>query len=293
MSEGLRLLLSEGRSRGLGGKQLSVGAVCGVDEGVDALTVGAGGDTCGVGNSLLLGLGAGLLPELLLLRLGLELLSGGGPGLLRLGPELGSVNITLEVTVSRVSGVNEGVKVSSGLLLLHRSRSELLLLLRHRSGLGLLLRDRSWLLLSGGGGLLRQVLTSGLGNSWVKGGTLEASGSLGDVSALEDSKAVLTGAVPHSDRLAVLVDVAVLPDPFAVRGGLLPEHGPVLLGEGCPESAVSGIKSLLFEDFGIFGVKGLATRSGGNTRSNKHFEHDGYCSSVSVLAWLNRMTDSR
>ena len=269
MSEGLRLLLSEGRSRGLGGKQLSVGAVCGVDEGVDALTVGAGGDTCGVGNSLLLGLGAGLLPELLLLRLGLELLSGGGPGLLRLGPELGSVNITLEVTVSRVSGVNEGVKVSSGLLLLHRSRSELLLLLRHRSGLGLLLRDRSWLLLSGGGGLLRQILASGLGNSWVKGGTLEASGSLGDVSALEDSKAVLTGAVPHSDRLAVLVDVAVLPDPFAVRGGLLPEHGPVLLGEGCPESAVSGIKSLLFENFGIFGVKGLATRSGGNTRSNK------------------------
>jgi len=295
LSEGLRLLLSEGRSRGLGGKQLSVGAVCGVDEGVDALTVGAGGDTCGVGNSLLLGLGAGLLPELLLLRLGLELLSGGGPGLLRLGPELGSVNITLEVTVSRVSGVNEGVKVSSGLLLLllHRSRSELLLLLlrlelllRHRSGLGLLLRDRSWL-------LLRQILASGLGNSGVKGGTLEASGSLGDVSALEDSKAVLTGAVPHSDRLAVLVDVAVLPDPFAVRGGLLPEHGPVLLGEGCPESAVSGIKSLLFEDFGIFGVKGLATRSGGNTRSNKHFEHDGYCSSVSVLAWLNRMTDSR
>ena len=271
MSEGLRLLLSEGGSRGLGGEQLSVGAVRGVDEGVDALTVGAGGDTRGVGDGLL-GLGAGLLPELL--RLGLELLSGGGPGLLRLGPELGSVNITLEVTVSRVSGVNEGVKVSSGLLLLHRSRSELLLLLRlklllrHRSGLRLLLRDRSWLL-SGGGGLLRQVLASGLGNSWVKGGTLEASGSFGDVGALEDPEAVLAGAVPHSDRLAVLVDVAVLPDPLSVRGGLLPEHGPVLLGEGCPESAVSGVKSLLFEDFGIFGVKGLATRSGGNTRSNK------------------------
>ena len=112
---------------------------------------------------------------------------------------------------------------------------------------------------------MRQVLGSGLGNSWVKGGTLEASCSLWDMSALEDPEAVLASAVPHSDCLAVLVDVAVLPDPLPVRGGLLPEHGPVLLGEGCTESAVSGIKSLLFEDFGIFGVKGLTTRSGGNT----------------------------
>lgn len=260
MSEGLRLLLSEGGSGGLGGKQLSVGAVRGVNEGIDTLTVGAGGDTRGIRDSLLgLGLSAGLLPELL--RLGLELLSWGEPSLLRLGPELGSVNIALEVTVSRVGWVNEGVKVSSGLLLLHRSRSELLLLLR----LELLLRDRSGLLLSRDVRLLRQVLGSGLGNSRVKGGTLEASGSLRDMSALEDPEAVFASAVPHSDRIAVLVDVAVLSDPLSVRGGLLPEHGPILLGEGCPESAVSGIKSLLFEDFGIFGVKGLATRSGGNT----------------------------
>ena len=247
-------MLSEGGSRGLGGKQLSVGAVRGVDEGIDSLTVGAGGDTHWIRDRLLgLGLGAGLL-------------SGGDPSLLRLGPELGSVNIALEVTVSRVSWVNEGVKVSSGLLLLHGSRSELLLLLRLELLLsrgGRLLRLE--LLLSRGGRLLRQVLGSGLGNSWVKGGTLEASCSLWDMSALEDPEAVLASAVPHSDRLAVLVDVAVLPDPLPVRGGLLPEHGPVLLGEGCTESAVSGIKSLLFEDFGIFGVKGLTTRSGGNT----------------------------
>ena len=263
----MRLLLSEGGSRGLGGKQLSVGAVRGVDEGIDSLTVGAGGDTRWIRDRLLgLGLGAGLL-------------SGGDPSLLRLGPELGSVNIALEVTVSRVSWVNEGVKVSSGLLLLHGSRSELLLLLRlelllSRGGrllrLELLLSRggrllRLKLLLSRGGRLLRQVLGSGLGNSWVKGGTLEASCSLWDMSALEDPEAVLASAVPHSDRLAVLVDVAVLPDSLPVRGGLLPEHGPVLLGEGCTESAVSGIKSLLFEDFGIFGVKGLTTRSGGNT----------------------------
>merc|ERR1719341_1310882 len=251
-------------------------AVCGIDEGVEALTVGAGGNTRGIGDGLLLGLGAGLLPELL-----------------RLGSELGGVNIVLEVTMSWVSGVNEGVKVSSGglLLLLHWSRSELLLLLLR---LELLLGHRSGLLLSGGGGggLLRQVLTSGLGNGGVKGGTLEASGALGNMSALEDPEAVLASAVPHGDGLSVLVDVAVLPDPLAVGGGLLPKDCAVLLGEGSPESAISGIKSLLLEDFGIFGINSLATSTGGNTRSNKHFEHDGYCSSVSVLAWLNRVTDS-
>jgi len=152
-----RLLLSEGRGCGLlGGKQLSVGAVCGIDEGVEALTVGAGGNTRGIGDGLLLGLGAGLLSELLrlgseLLRLGLELLLRLGLGLLlRLGSELGGVNIVLEVTMSWVSGVNEGVEVSSGLLLLlHWSRSELLLLLLR---LELLLGHRSGLLFSGGGG---------------------------------------------------------------------------------------------------------------------------------------------
>ena len=219
-----RLLLSEGGSCGLlRGKQLSVGAVCGINEGVEALTVGAGGNTRGIGDGLLLGLGAGLLPELLglgseLLRLGLELLSGGGLGLLlRLGSELGSVNIVLEVAMSRVSGVNEWVKVSSWLLLLlHWSRSELLLLLLLR--LELLLGHWSGLLLSrsGGSGLLRQVLTSGLSNSRVKGGTLEASGSLRDVRALEDPEAILASAVPHGDGLAVLIDVAVLTNPLAI-----------------------------------------------------------------------------
>lgn len=209
---------------------MSVGAVCGINEGVEALTVGAGGNTRGIGDGLLLGLGAGLLPELLglgsellglgseLLRLGLELLSGGGLGLLlRLGSELGSVNIVLEVTMSRVSGVNEWVKVSSRLLLLlHWSRSELLLLLLLR--LELLLGHWSGLLLSRsrGSGLLRQVLTSSLSNSRVKGGTLEASSSLRDVRALEDPEAILASAVPHGDGLAVLVDVAVLTNPLAI-----------------------------------------------------------------------------
>ena len=69
----------------------------------------------------------------------------------------------------------------------------------------------------------------GLGNEW--GGVLSVS-SGGNVSALQDPEAVLAGGVPHGDGLAVLVDVAVLADPLPVSSRLLPEHSPVLLGEG-------------------------------------------------------------
>ena len=49
---------------------------------------------------------------------------------------------------------------------------------------------------------------------------------------LQDPAVVLAGGVPHGDGLAVLVDVAVLADPLPVSSRLLPEHSPVLLGEG-------------------------------------------------------------
>ena len=216
--------LSEGGRGGLGGEELSVRAVRGVDEGVDALAVGAGGDTRGVWDGL--GLGAGLLPDLLsrlgkLLRL----------GLLGLGSELGRVSVVLEVAVRGISRVDEGVEVGSGLLL-HWSGPELLLLLDWGGPELLLLWHKSGLLLSGGGGLL---LASCLGDAGVKGGALESGGALRDVSALEDPEAnhmrvfialanqrsesfvpeaILSGAVSHGDCLAVLVNVAVLSDPL-------------------------------------------------------------------------------
>ena len=78
----------------------------------------------------------------------------------------------------------------------------------------------------------RRLLGFTLGNLRVEGSALETVGSLRDVVSLQDPEAVLTSGVPHSDGLAVLVNVAVLTDPLTVGRRLLPEHRPVLLGEG-------------------------------------------------------------
>ena len=60
----------------------------------------------------------------------------------------------------------------------------------------------------------------------VKGRRLKAGGSSGNVVALEDSEAILARGVLHSDRLAVVVDVAVLADPLTVGGDLFLEMVP-------------------------------------------------------------------
>ena len=60
----------------------------------------------------------------------------------------------------------------------------------------------------------------------VKGRRLKAGGSSGHVVAFEDSEAIFASGVLHSDRLAVVVDVAVLADPLTVGGDLLREMVP-------------------------------------------------------------------
>ena len=163
------------------------------------------------------------------------------------GSELSSVNVCLEIQVGGVSRVDERIEVATGnlgrlllwllwlLLLLLSNKLWLLLSLlgrsdrstsdwSHRSGL---FSDRSSLRLC-----LRRLLRFTLGNLRVEGSALKTIGSLRDVSSLQDPEAVLTSGVPHSDGLAVLVNVAVLPDPLPVSRRLLPEHRPVLLGEG-------------------------------------------------------------
>ena len=107
----------------------------------------------------------------------------------------------------------------------------------------------------------RRLLRFALGNLRVEGSALKTIGSLRDVSSLQDPEAVLTSGVPHSDGLAVLVNVAVLAHPLPVGGGLLPVHGPVLLGEGCAEPAVSSVESLLLQDFGILRINKLTAGS--------------------------------
>jgi len=158
--------------------------------------------------------------------------------------ELSSINVCLEIQVGRVSRVDERVEVATGnlrwlllLLLLLLLSYKLLLLLSllgrshrppsdwsHRSGL---FSDRSSLRLC-----WRRLLRFTLGNLGVEGSALKTIGSLRDMSSLQDPEAVLTSGVPHGDGLAVLVNVAVLTNPLPVSSCLLPEHRPVLLGEG-------------------------------------------------------------
>jgi len=157
------------------------------------------------------------------------------------GSELGRVNVSLEIQVGGVSRVDERIEVSAGNL-----RLWLLLLLSYELWLWLSLLCRSrrshrsdW---SGWSGLFsdwsslrlgrRRLLRFTLGNLGVKGSALKAIGSLGDVVSLQDPEPVLTRGVPHCDGLTVLVNVAVLTDPLPVSSRLLPEHCPVLLGEG-------------------------------------------------------------
>jgi len=160
------------------------------------------------------------------------------------GSELSSVNVCLEIQVGGVSRVDERIEVATGNL----GRLLWLLLLSYKLWLLLSLLGRShrshrstsdW---SDRSGLFshrsslrlcwRRLLRFTLGNLRVEGSALKTIGSLRDVSSLQDPEAVLTSGVPHSDGLAVLVDVTVLTDPLPVSSRLLPEHRPVLLGEG-------------------------------------------------------------
>ena len=210
----------------------------GVDEGVDSGAVGARGDNA---------------------------------GLVGAASEVATVPVEVEVPVGWVVGVDEGVGVGGGS---NRPPHRLLGLGNTLDGLGGhkgLLDGSLVLLLVEPGARLRDgavvvlvVVVNGLpglhklllrlrllgklltrsgsrGGNKLGGGLSVGSG--GHVVALEDPEAVLAGGVPHRDRLAGLVDVAVLADPLAVGGGLLPVDGAILLGVGGSEPANMDLKS--------------------------------------------------
>ena len=217
-----------------------------------------------------------------------------------LGLELGGICVELEVLVSWVSRVDE--RVYLGLLdLLLLLRLELLLL-------GLELEAGCWQLLASGllshwsrapsrcwspsssrplgnrapspshraGPWGRSFLrfgrkTSLLSDLRVKGSRLEASGTSGNVVALQDPESVLAGSVLHCDGLAIVVNVTVLTDPLSVSRHLLPGDGPVLLSVRRAKPPVSGIESLLLQDLGILAVLELGRCRQGETRQD-HLE---------------------
>jgi hypothetical protein len=178
----------------------------------------------------------------------LDLLSGSWSG-----SELGGINVGLEVQVGGVSWVDKGIKVAAWNLNLRLRlglRYKLLSLLgrshrSHRSHRSWLRGDRDSLRLLS---YLLGLTGSDLG---VERSALQSIGSLGDVATFQDPEPVLASGVPDGDGLAVLVNVAVLAHPLPVSSGLLPEHRPVLLGEGGAEPAVSSVKSLFFQNLGI------------------------------------------
>ena len=238
--ESLLELLLPGGGGGGGGKGgwVPVGGVEGVDERVDSGTVGARGDNA---------------------------------GLVGAASEVATVPVEVEVPVGWVVGVDEGVGVGGGsnwpphrllglgntldglggheglldgslVLLLVEPGARLrdgavvvlVVVVNGLPGLHKLLLRLLGKLLTGSGGRSRggNKLSRGLpvGSGW-------------HVVALEDPEAVLAGGVPHRDRLAGLVDVAVLAHPLAVSGGLLPVHGAILLGVGGSEPANMDLKS--------------------------------------------------
>jgi len=246
--------LAEGWGSLLGGEKLGVGGVSWVEEWVDSLTVSTGGHGGGAGDGvlLLLALDWSLLEllsldwsllELLSLDWSLlDLLSWGWSG-----SELGSIHVGLEIQMSWIGGVDEGIEVACWSLWLRLGHKLLLLSLLSRSHRS----HRPWL---GSDGSSLRLLNLTTSNLWVKRSALKSIGSLWDVISLQDPEAVLSSGVPHSDGLAVLVNVAVLSNPLPVSSGLLPEHCPVLLGEGRTKPAVSSVKSLLFQNFCILRI---------------------------------------
>merc|ERR1719360_229139 len=239
------LLGSSGGSAGslLGTSEVSgqetavlVASIEGIDKGVDSSAVGTVGDASD--------------------------LAGNGV----VGGELGSVGVELEVSVCGVMGVDEGVKigVDGGISIVVVSEC-----LNGR--LGLLGLDETG---SGGdgSGLLHGdgSLSCDVG---VEGGAVEAVGTGGNVSAVQDSESVLAGSVLYSVCLAVIANVGVLADSLAVKAGLLSEDNAIFLGKSRAETAVTGVESLLLQDLGVLGVDELASGSNGQTRSKHKSKH--------------------
>jgi len=147
-----------------------VASIEGVDEGVDSSAVGTGGDASD--------------------------LAGNGV----VGGKLGGVGVELEVSVGGVVGIDKGVEVGvyGGVNIVvvgEGLNGGLGLLGLHEAGSG-----------GGGNGLLDGGGSLG-GDVGVEGGAVEAVGTSGNVSTVQDSESVLTGGVLYSVGLAVLANV--------------------------------------------------------------------------------------
>ena len=183
----------------------------------------------------------------------------GGSGVL--GFEFGAVGVEGEVPVCGVVGVDEGVPVWVGfnffVIVVPDDGSG------QGSGSGSSLSDGS----GGSDG-------SGLGNFRVEGSGFLTGGS--DVVAFDDTETILASDIFDRNDLAVIADIRVLS--YAVTFGVrfFFEDCTVFGGESGTGSAVTGVESLFFKDFSIFGIDVLRQSQSGHTSKDnlkiKRFE---------------------
>ena len=93
------------------------------------------------------------------------------------------------------------------------------------------------------------------------------------MGSLQDSKSVLTSCVSNCDGLALLIDVAVLSNSLTIAGGLFSENGSVLLGKSSAVTAVTGVESLLLQDFCILWFNKLTASSSNEARGCDESQH--------------------
>merc|ERR1712014_353981 len=94
------------------------------------------------------------------------------------------------------------------------------------------------------------------------------------MSTFQDPESILASSVSHSDGLSIIIDVAVLSNSFSISSGFLPINSSVFLGESRSKSSITSIESLLFQDFGVFGLSKLTTSSSNETRGSEQLKHD-------------------
>merc|ERR1712156_104174 len=176
--------------------------------------------------------------------------------------EVSSVSVELEVTVSWVMGVDEWVEVRVNwfidVVIVNRLSNRDRGSLRSRSCNLNRSRNLDWSRGSFSDKSSRFLTSS---TSWY-------------MSTFQDSKSILASSVSHSDGLSVIINVAVLSNSFSISSGFLSVNSSILLGESRSKSSITSIESLLFQDFGIFGLSKLTTSSSNKTRGSEQLKHD-------------------
>ena len=168
------------------------------------------------------------------------------------GCEIGSISVESEISMSGVMRVDEGVSV--------RVFFDLIIFIEHWCGNSLGLNN-------GCGG------TDGCGSRGRCGfGRIERCGLLTggtNVITFKDSETVFTGGIFDGYGFTVFIDIRILSDTFTLSVSFFPENFSVLRCKCGSGTSVSGIETLLFQNFSVFWVNSLSgAYSNQTTNSN-------------------------